>query len=112
MRSAAISAQLACGCSVSGPTRSNGKGRLHRVKPTRGSADMKLRGACLPLLLLCAAAAPPSAPAAAPAGAGRALRGTEAQDGLLPVHVDRNGGRVLLSLPAPDEEGISGRFIY
>src|SRR5688572_3743970 len=40
------------------------------------------------------------------------LRDTEAQDGLLPVHVDRRGGRILLSLPAPDAEGISGRFIY
>jgi hypothetical protein len=71
---------------------------------------MNLRRYCLPLLLLCAAAAPPPAPPAA--SAEQALRGTEAQDGLLPVHVDRKSGRVLLSLPAPDGEGISGRFIY
>ncbi len=41
-----------------------------------------------------------------------ALQGTVAQDGLVPVHVDRRQGRILLSLPAPDAEGISGRFIY
>jgi hypothetical protein len=73
---------------------------------------MKLRRACLPFLLLSAAAAPPPAPPAAPASAEQALRGTEALDGLLPVHVDRKSGRIMLSLPAPDAEGISGRFIY
>src|SRR5580765_8725978 len=41
-----------------------------------------------------------------------ALQNTVLQDGLLPVHVDRRGGRILLSLPAPDADGISGRFIY
>ena len=40
------------------------------------------------------------------------LQNTVAQQGLLPVHVDARGGRILLSLPAPDAEGISGRFIY
>jgi hypothetical protein len=73
---------------------------------------MTLRLACLPFLLLSVAAAPAPAPVAAPAGAEQALRNTEAQNGLLPVYVDRRGGRVLLSLPAPDAEGISGRFIY
>jgi hypothetical protein len=71
---------------------------------------MKLRRFCLPLLLLTVAAAP--APTAGPVGAEQALRNTQEQDGLLPVYVDRNAGRVLLSLPAPDAEGISGRFIY
>ena len=33
-------------------------------------------------------------------------------DGLLPVYVDKAGGRILISLPAPDAEGLSGRFIY
>ena len=40
------------------------------------------------------------------------LQGTVAQDGLLPVHVDRRQGRILLSLPAPDAQGIAGRFVY
>jgi hypothetical protein len=75
---------------------------------------MTLRRFCLPFLLLGIAAAPAPAPApvAPPAGSEQALRNTEARNGLLPVYVDRRGGRVLLSLPAPDAEGISGRFIY
>ncbi|HEX8257551.1 MAG TPA: DUF5117 domain-containing protein, partial [Allosphingosinicella sp.] len=61
-----------------------------------------------------AAAAPASAaPAnAAPANAAEALRGTALKSGLLPVHVDNKQGRILLSLPAPDAEGISGRYLY
>ena len=50
-------------------------------------------------------AAVPDKPAAATAGAVR-------QDGLLPVYVDKARGRILLSLPAPDAQGISGRFLY
>ena len=52
------------------------------------------------------------APALALATPQEVLRDTIRQDGLLPVHVDRDGGRNILSLPAPDAEGISGRFIY
>ena len=62
----------------------------------------------LPALLLAAS----SAPALAIDPPAQVLQNTVAQDGLLPVHVDRRGGRILLSLPAPDAEGISGRFIY
>ncbi|HEV7660178.1 MAG TPA: zinc-dependent metalloprotease [Allosphingosinicella sp.] len=40
------------------------------------------------------------------------LQGTTLADGLLPVHVDRRQGRILLSLPAPDAQGIAGRFVY
>ncbi|HWI86443.1 MAG TPA: DUF5117 domain-containing protein, partial [Sphingomonas sp.] len=40
------------------------------------------------------------------------FKGTIAADGLLPVHIDKTGGRVLLTLPAPDAQGISGRFLY
>ncbi len=40
------------------------------------------------------------------------LANTSEQRGLLPVHVDRKAGRILLSLPAPDKEGVSGRYIY
>src|SRR3546814_6913414 len=64
--------------------------------------------ACLSLLLLSsvsttALAAEPAAPV---------LKGTTAETGLLPVHVDRKEGRILLSLPAPDEAGISCRYLY
>ena len=62
----------------------------------------------LPALLLACAATP----ALAIDPPATVLQNTVEQDGLLPVHVDRRGGRILLSLPAPDAEGISGRFIY
>src|SRR3954471_2462961 len=62
----------------------------------------------LPSLLLASA----SVPALAVDPPATILQNTVEQDGLLPVHVDRRGGRILLSLPAPDAEGISGRFIY
>lgn len=44
--------------------------------------------------------------------AAQVLAGTSAQQGLLPVHVDRENGHIYLTLPAPDADGISGRFIY
>ena len=55
---------------------------------------------------------PPPRPAAAPAPAAQVLAGTTAMTGLLPVHVDRRQGRILLGLAAPDREGVSGRFLY
>jgi hypothetical protein len=58
------------------------------------------------LLLLGAASPALAAPAA------EVLANTSAQTGLLPVHVDKKAGRILLSHPAPDREGLSGRFIY
>jgi Met-zincin/Domain of unknown function (DUF5117) len=62
------------------------------------------------LALLLAAAAPMPALALDPPA--QVLAGTSLEDGLLPVHVDRRAGRILLTLPAPDADGISGRFIY
>ncbi|HYI63781.1 MAG TPA: zinc-dependent metalloprotease [Allosphingosinicella sp.] len=67
---------------------------------------MKIRLACL---LLAAAAAAPALAIDPPA---QVLQGTTAQQGLVPVHVDRRQGRILLSLPAPDADGIAGRFLY
>lgn len=40
------------------------------------------------------------------------LAGTVRQDGLLPVHVDKAGGRILLQLPAPGPDGVSTRLLY
>ena len=71
---------------------------------------MKLRNAWLPLLLASALAVP--AAAQQPQQPQQPLQNTVLQTGLLPVHVDRKGGRILLSLPAPDAQGLSGRFIY
>ncbi len=63
------------------------------------------RAALLSALL--ATAAPVLAqPAATP------LAGTVRRDGLLPVNVDAKNGRILVSLPAPDGEGVSGRFLH
>ena len=62
--------------------------------------------AWLSLLLLGASVPALAAPAA------EVLAGTRVQQGLLPVHVDAKGGRILLSLPAPDAQGVSGRYLY
>ncbi|WP_380873561.1 peptidase [Sphingomonas sp. DBB INV C78] len=57
------------------------------------------------LLLTCAAPA-------AYAAASPVLQGTTLSDGLLPVHVDRDAGRILLSLPPAGADGTMGRFLY
>lgn len=38
--------------------------------------------------------------------------GLARQDGLMPVFVDREKGRILVALPKPDAHGASGRFLY
>lgn len=53
-----------------------------------------------------AQAAPPASPSASP------LAGTEKLDGLYPVHVDKKGGRILLSLPAAGDDGVVTRMLY
>lgn len=51
-------------------------------------------------------AAPPAASASNP------YAGTEKLDGLYPVHVDRKGGRILLSLPEAGADGVVARMLY
>ena len=53
-----------------------------------------------------------AAPAVAAPKADDPLAGTERLDGLLPVHVDRAGGRILLSLPAAGADGVVTRLLY
>ncbi|WP_293365959.1 DUF5117 domain-containing protein, partial [Phenylobacterium sp.] len=53
------------------------------------------------------AQAAPSRPAEAGATAGLTR-----QDGLLPVYVDKDKGRILVALPKADATGASGRFLY
>ncbi|MDO9489108.1 MAG: DUF5117 domain-containing protein, partial [Sphingomonadaceae bacterium] len=53
-----------------------------------------------------------AAPALAKEKVADPLQGTVTRDGLLPVHVDSAKGRILLTLPAADADGISGRFLY
>jgi hypothetical protein len=62
----------------------------------------------LPLLALLLA----SAPLPTFAQASTPLAGTVQQSGLLPVHVDAKAGRILLSLPRPDAQGLMGRYLY
>lgn len=66
----------------------------------------------LAALLLASAPIMLAAQPALPSGPAQVLRGTVAQTGLLPVNVDRRQGRIIVSLPAPDADGISGRFVY
>jgi hypothetical protein len=72
---------------------------------------MKIAAGALALLLATTA---PITTAAQQASARPAdpLAGTRPLPGLLPVAVDAQGGRVLVTLPAPDAEGVSGRFLY
>ncbi len=41
-----------------------------------------------------------------------AVAGLARQDGLVPVYVDAAKGRVLVALPAPDKDGVAGRYLY
>ena len=67
-----------------------------------------------PLIFLAFLLAPLPLAAAAPAPAGTeaTFANSKAMDGLVPVHADASGGRILLTLPAPGEDGVSGRFLY
>lgn len=38
--------------------------------------------------------------------------GLTRQDGLIPVYVDAAKGRILLTLPVPDAQGVAGRYLY
>jgi len=53
-----------------------------------------------------------SSPALAIETVQETLAGTERQDGLFPVHVDRREGEIFIALPSPDANGLAGRFIY
>src|SRR5690606_35677151 len=47
-----------------------------------------------------------------PRPAPQVLAGTTAEEGLVPVHVDRANGRIFLTLPAPGQDGVAGRYLY
>jgi hypothetical protein len=51
----------------------------------------------------------PGAPAVPPANP---FKDTTALGGLFPVHVDKNAGRVLVTLPPPGADGVSARYLY
>lgn len=56
-----------------------------------------------------ATAKPPKTP---PQTATTVFQHSVAMDGLLPVHVDKSGGRILITLPAAGADGVSARFLY
>jgi hypothetical protein len=62
-------------------------------------------------LLACAALLGLAAPALAQKPADP-FAGTTASDGLLPVHIDKAGGRILLTLPPAGADGVAARFLY
>ncbi|WP_430422878.1 zinc-dependent metalloprotease [Phenylobacterium sp.] len=53
---------------------------------------------------------PVAAMAAKPAPS--ATAGLTLKEGLVPVYVDAAKGRILVSLPAPDRDGVAGRYLY
>lgn len=69
----------------------------------------------LPLILAAfvtlpaAHATPPKHPEAS---AEKIFDGTQALQGLLPMHVDRRDGRILVTLPPAQDDGVSARFLY
>ncbi|MGA9335185.1 MAG: hypothetical protein WBV39_12975, partial [Rudaea sp.] len=62
-----------------------------------------------------AIAAPNAAQAARHAHAqtpAEVFKHTVAMNGLLPVHVDAHKGRILITLPAAQADGVSARYLY
>ena len=55
---------------------------------------------------------PPAHPAPVPPPPSSPFGNSVAMDGLLPVHVDRNGGQILLTLPPPGPDGVSAEYLY
>ncbi|MDP2214041.1 zinc-dependent metalloprotease [Phenylobacterium sp.] len=54
----------------------------------------------------------PLAVEAAPRPLGEVTAGLSRTEGLIPIYADAERGRVLMLLPAPDAQGISGRYIH
>lgn len=76
-----------------------------------------LKGWPMVLMLAATLAATLVAPAHADTGkpaatAAAVFEHSEAMDGLLPVHVDKSGGRILITLPAAGDDSVSARFLY
>ena len=67
---------------------------------------MRTRFITLLVLAFCGAATAATPPPPDP------FAHSSAMEGLLPVHVDRDGGRILLTLPAAGGDGVSARYLY
>ncbi|MDZ4054055.1 MAG: hypothetical protein U1E24_12465, partial [Phenylobacterium sp.] len=66
-----------------------------------------LAAAAVAALLSC-----PLAAQAAPRPMGEVTAGLTRTEGLIPIYADAERGRVLMLLPPPDAEGVSGRYIH
>src|ERR1700691_1166475 len=55
---------------------------------------------------------PAAAAATAPKSFSEIVAGCERREGLLPVYLDRRGGRVLIALKASGTDGELGQFLY
>ena len=86
---------------------------LHTCVPTALGANRGRSGWWLVLALAFALAANAGATTAATdTDAVKVFARTVAMDGLLPVHVDRSRGRILITLPAPGGDGVCARYLY
>jgi hypothetical protein len=79
--------------------------RLGRAVIALGLAASLMAGASL-------AAAAPKPATDKPTDFAKAVDGLTRLDGLAPLYIDKAGGRVLLALPAPGADGVSGRYLY
>ncbi len=71
------------------------------------------RALAFAMLLFAAVFAAHAAPANQHAAASdKIFDGSVAMNGLLPVHVDRRDGRILITLPSPSADGVSLRLLY
>jgi hypothetical protein len=69
-------------------------------------------GRFLAVCLFVATCATSVTASAAAANAGNVFAHTQSMQGLLPVHVDARTGRILVTLPAAQADGVSARFLY
>lgn len=71
-------------------------------------------GKFLAACLLCASGLGclPVVAAASASNPDKVFAHTQALQGLLPVHVDQQSGRILITLPAAGTDGVSARFLY
>lgn len=76
----------------------------------RGFLRRALASAMLLFVAVSAAQAAPANQRAATSD--KVFDGSVALSGLLPVHVDRRDGRILVTLPAPSADGVSVRLLY
>jgi hypothetical protein len=72
----------------------------------------KLFGAAAVAVVLLAGAPVWAQEKAPPAQASDVTAGLARQEGLMPVYVDKDRGRILVALPKADASGASGRFLY